>query len=400
MINLYAHYRDNLDTWASPDDIIAYWPTKGSGPSHKFSKLYDGIKEWPGSVKYFRLMMYPDGFGPHGHYVLFAGNVYAMEDCPALACVNLGAIDCINRGELDLTLFFVHETFDHWSFEHYQTTLRDRLSTMKITRPGSVRVVTSTKFDQTLPNDVVKWIYHPWHGGEAQQQAKKFFMTGPPTIIDPRTKRQAILCLNNRMTQHRYTMLKHLEHRGLKSQCLISVNHNRLHLEDLDQKTSVNNDFAQWLQQNPMIDVDNYINSQDEITGVKKSWMGSGFLYQRAGWDLVQETHADIAGGVYITANTWRAMLMGVPFLINGTAKSLALLRELGYRTFEGIIDERYDNELDTQLRISMIADQVARICRGEIIYDWETLKEILLHNQQLAWNHRYLATLHDSLIQ
>lgn len=399
MINLYAHWRENLDAWASPDEVIAYWPTKGSGPSHKFSELYDAIKQWPGSARYFRLRIFPDEFGPHGHYVLFAGNIYALEDCPALACISLDAVNLINQGDLELTLFFVHETFDHWSFQDYQITLRDRLNAMKITRPGSLRVVISTKFEEFLPNDVVKWIYHPWHGGVAQQQAKKFFMNGLPALVDPKTKRQAMLCLNNRITQHRYLMLKHLEHRGLTDKCVISVNHARLDTDNMIPD-GINDDFTLWLQKNPEIDINSCINSQDEITGIKKGWVGTGFLYQRTAWDLVQETHADIAGGVYVTVNTWRAMLMGVPFLINGTAKSLALLHDLGYRTFEGIIDESYDNEPDQYRRISMIADQVTRIINGDIKYDWEHLKEILLHNQQLAWNHRYLTDLHDALSQ
>lgn len=403
MINFYAHWRENLDTWAGPDEILAYWPTRGPGPSAKFGDLVEGLKNWPGSARYFRFRIIPDELGPPGHYILFAGNVYAMEDSPALACLGLDAIDAINRGNLDIVYFFVHGTFDHWSFEDFQLTLYDRLRTMKITRPGSVKIVISTRFADTVPNPIVRWIYHPWPGGVMQHQAKKFCLSGPPPIKDPRHKSSKFLCLNNRITDHRFFMLKRLQYKSLCDHALITLDHSKTwSCHDFVRIDHAINDpqWQQWLSQNHGLELGQTIDSRDSMTGVDKGWLGTNLLYQQSGWELVQETHCDLGSGVYLSGNTWRSMIMGMPFLINGTRHSLQMLRDLGYKTFNGIIDESYDEEPDTMRRIAMITDQLQKISLDQIALDWDHLQHILHHNQQLAWNHRYLTSLHDQLLQ
>ena len=79
------------------------------------------------------------------------------------------------------------------------------------------------------------------------------------------------------------------------------------------------------------------------------------------------------------------------PFILVSFAGALEELKNLGFRTFEGFIDESYDKETDTTKRLLMIAAEVRRLCSmsKEEIHNWYwSTEEILIHN------HNRLMTL------
>jgi hypothetical protein len=60
---------------------------------------------------------------------------------------------------------------------------------------------------------------------------------------------------------------------------------------------------------------------------------------------IVLETHfdADQSGGTFLTEKTFKPIKHGQMFFVVGPAGSLQTLRNLGYRTFDGILDNSYD---------------------------------------------------------
>jgi hypothetical protein len=52
------------------------------------------------------------------------------------------------------------------------------------------------------------------------------------------------------------------------------------------------------------------------------------------------------------------------PMLVLGNPGSLALIRSYGFATFEDVIDESYDEELDPRRRFDMVYKEVTRLCR------------------------------------
>ncbi len=67
-----------------------------------------------------------------------------------------------------------------------------------------------------------------------------------------------------------------------------------------------------------------------------------------------------------------------------GNPGSLALIRELGFQTFAGAIDEAYDEELDPRRRFDMAYDEFRRLCAlNEAQMDAleRSLSETLIHN-------------------
>jgi hypothetical protein len=90
----------------------------------------------------------------------------------------------------------------------------------------------------------------------------------------------------------------------------------------------------------------------------------------------------------HITEKTFKPIALGMPFVIVGTQGSLAYLRSYGFRTFEGIWDESYDNAKD-DVRIERIAsllrslDELPPEGKQDL---FEAAQEVIEHN----WNHFY----------
>jgi len=101
--------------------------------------------------------------------------------------------------------------------------------------------------------------------------------------------------------------------------------------------------------------------------------------------NIVMETHfdADQSGGTFLTEKTFKPIKHGQLFFIAGPAGSLQLLRKLGYRVFDGILDNSYDQEPDHTQRWLKLSKA---ICHAQ-----EHLHELFInaladieHNQQL----------------
>jgi hypothetical protein len=117
-----------------------------------------------------------------------------------------------------------------------------------------------------------------------------------------------------------------------------------------------------------------------------------------AGWND-QHSRSNINAYFYVAAETYmhppyRSMTEKCfkpianfnPFILVSFAGALEELRKLGFRTFEGFIDESYDQEPDTSKRLLMIAAEVRRLCNmsKEEIHNWYwSTEEILIHNQR-----------------
>jgi hypothetical protein len=109
-------------------------------------------------------------------------------------------------------------------------------------------------------------------------------------------------------------------------------------------------------------------------------------LYQDSYCHLVLETlfDADQSGGAFLTEKTYKAIKFGQPFVIIGTAHSLLTLRQQGYRTFDHVIDNTYDEITDNTQRWLAIRKSVLEI-KLQDMHQWflKCLPDIE-HNQQI----------------
>lgn len=86
------------------------------------------------------------------------------------------------------------------------------------------------------------------------------------------------------------------------------------------------------------------------------------FEYDRSWFSVVTETEM-MDRPCRITEKTLKPLLNFHPMILFGNPGSLELVRALGFRTFDGLIDERYDSEPDPRRRFEMAYGEVRRFC-------------------------------------
>lgn len=65
----------------------------------------------------------------------------------------------------------------------------------------------------------------------------------------------------------------------------------------------------------------------------------------------------------FLSEKTFKPIAMKHPFILVTVPNSLEILKKLGYKTFAPYIDESYDTETDDAKRMSMIVDEIERLC-------------------------------------
>ncbi len=85
-------------------------------------------------------------------------------------------------------------------------------------------------------------------------------------------------------------------------------------------------------------------------------------------------TETEFSGARRVTEKPFKSMLNFHPTLMIGTERSLELIRELGFQTYDGYFDESYDQETDPRRRFDMAYAEVRRLCAlpDETLYAME----------------------------
>ena len=104
--------------------------------------------------------------------------------------------------------------------------------------------------------------------------------------------------------------------------------------------------------------------------------------------NVVLETHMDVdqSDGVFLTEKTFKPIKNAQPFVIFGAQHSLARLRDLGYRTFDSVIDNTYDSIKNTTERYECLMSLLSDMFAGgaEHMHKIYTdCRDDLVHNQQ-----------------
>lgn len=107
-------------------------------------------------------------------------------------------------------------------------------------------------------------------------------------------------------------------------------------------------------------------------------------LYRSSYCHLVIETHldADRSRGAFITEKTYKCLKYAQPFIIVGTPGSLALLRQNGYRVFDHVLDNSYDEIEDNTQRWFAIRRVVADLAIQDLNTWFAQCQSDLEHNQ------------------
>ena len=101
--------------------------------------------------------------------------------------------------------------------------------------------------------------------------------------------------------------------------------------------------------------------------------------------NIVMETHfdADQSGGVFLTEKTFKPIKHGQLFFVAGPAGSLQALKDLGYRTFDSVLDNTYDRIADNTERWVRLCDAIQQ-AQHRLADRFDAARADIEHNQQL----------------
>jgi hypothetical protein len=120
--------------------------------------------------------------------------------------------------------------------------------------------------------------------------------------------------------------------------------------------------------------------------------------YQHSAIEVVLETLFDDTRW-HLTEKSLRPIACGRPFMLAATPGSLQYLRNYGFKTFDGLVDESYDNIVDPVQRLEAICIEMQRI--SQLTADQkqdlrEKLYSIAKYNQQLFFSKSWQELIFD----
>lgn len=122
--------------------------------------------------------------------------------------------------------------------------------------------------------------------------------------------------------------------------------------------------------------------------------------YQETDIEVVLETLFDDSR-IHLTEKTLRPIACCQPFILAGPARSLEYLRTYGFKTFNTIIDEGYDNIEDAKSRLEAIVALLKTITQWtpkERVSNLEKMQEIAQWNQQHFFSSKFFDQITNEL--
>lgn len=108
-------------------------------------------------------------------------------------------------------------------------------------------------------------------------------------------------------------------------------------------------------------------------------------FYTNAYCNIVLESQFDVdqSGGAFITEKTFKPIKHGQLFFIAGAAGSLQQLRNLGYCTFDNLLDNSYDTIINSTQRWTALKASIVK-ARSHLPQIYAAARPELEHNQKL----------------
>ena len=192
------------------------------------------------------------------------------------------------------------------------------------------------------------------------------------------------LCLNRRMTNEKYKIIEELYNRKL-------LNNTRFTwVANYTNKNLLNKNLIQELN----IDVNNFKSIQlenDVVYGndtIKEKYLYTinPKWYYKSKVNIIVETML-YRNAIHLTEKIWKAIYLGIPFVIYAPSKHyLKTLRDMGFKTFNSVINEDYDN-ISGKDKIKHIIDSAIALSN---VYNTKKVLDICKFNQQLYFNLEY----------
>ena len=208
---------------------------------------------------------------------------------------------------------------------------------------------------------------------------------GDTTIKKTIKPDKTFLCLNRRMYSDKYKIIEELFNRGLLNDTRFTWVNNYVPTNRINKKLiselNINVDIFKSIQLEEDVMYGSELSYHDEfLYTINPNW------YYKSKVNIITETMA-YKNSIHLTEKTWKAIYLGVPFVIYAPSNHyLKTLRDMGFKTFNSVINEEYD-EMDGDDKIKKIIDSALELSN---IYDSKEVLEICKFNQELYFNLEY----------
>ena len=108
--------------------------------------------------------------------------------------------------------------------------------------------------------------------------------------------------------------------------------------------------------------------------------------YNDSKYSLITESNVN-NNETFITEKIWKAIIMKHIFVVYGNYKTLETLRQQGFKTFNGLFDEEYDNEPDADVRMWKLVELCKKLKSTDYKELYNQTKEIREHNFKNFFN-------------
>lgn len=177
--------------------------------------------------------------------------------------------------------------------------------------------------------------------------------------------------------------------------------HRHLLLQELHNNNLIENNIVSYGMKHIAQKYNNNYINVDSIN-IPSNWLGetpthnwhdgyaSPDLYNKCGFEIVTETLFE--NNYFITEKTIKPIIMKTPFVILSTRGYLKFLKSLGFKTFNTLINEDYDDAEDLEERVKLLVNTVKEIINYGTAKFVRDAEEICLYN----YNHLcYLKGMH-----
>lgn len=118
----------------------------------------------------------------------------------------------------------------------------------------------------------------------------------------------------------------------------------------------------------------------------------NGSYYYNSYMSIIQETECTEYTNRF-TEKTIKAIAVKHPFILIGNKGALSLLRSQGFKTFEGFIDESYDEQNDLESKMSIITkemDKFSKFSYKQWVDFYNETERIRNHNYKLFYGRNF----------
>lgn len=186
-------------------------------------------------------------------------------------------------------------------------------------------------------------------------------------------KEKKFICLNRLTREHRMVLTYELHKRGLVDSAYYSFFRNVNYVNglgsELENITHIFRDST-GLSSVQQFEILNYINTnvknlyvdninphENKAATLLTDYINKSYLY------VVTETFF-YETEVFLTEKIIKPIITGSPFILVGPAHGLAVLKEFGFKTFSGIIDESYDAIINPKKRMKRLVQIIENFCK------------------------------------